>query len=50
MPPRVADSNWLELAMVALFVGSAITLVIHGRYVELVVEIDACNWSIKDCG
>jgi hypothetical protein len=29
--------------MVALFVGSAITLVIHGRYVELVVEIDACN-------
>jgi hypothetical protein len=35
---------------VALFVGSAITLVIQGRYVVLVVEIDACNWSIKDCG
>jgi hypothetical protein len=49
-PPRVADSNWRELAAVALFVGSAITLVIHGRYVVLVVEIDECNWSIKDCG
>ncbi len=29
--------------MVALFVGSAITLVIHGRYVELVVEIDVVH-------
>jgi hypothetical protein len=46
----VADSNWRELAAVALFVGSAITLVIQGRYVVLVVEIDECNWSIKDCG
>jgi hypothetical protein len=40
----------MELIAVALFVGSAITLVIHGRYVELVVEIDECAWPIKDCG
>ena len=33
-----------------MFVGSAITLAIHGRYVALVVEIDACAWPIKDCG